>query len=137
MRYFSLFLFSSLFLSCKEKKDFYIVHSTSITQSVYASGIIKSEGQYQVFPKSSGVIAQVLIAEGEIVNSGSILMKIENEIVEFNQALSTVNAQFNDKKNNNDKLEELYQNIKIAEKKLKTDLNSKKNILLFYCKLLS
>ncbi len=121
MRYFSLFLFSSLFLSCKEKKDFYIVHSTSITQSVYASGIIKSEGQYQVFPKSSGVIAQVLIAEGEIVNSGSILMKIENEIVEFNQALSTVNAQFNDKKNNNDKLEELYQNIKIAEKKLKTD----------------
>jgi HlyD family secretion protein len=121
MRYFSLFLFSSLFLSCKEKKDSYIVHPTSITQSVYASGIIKSEGQYQVFPKSSGVIAQVLIAEGEIVNSGSILMKIENEIVEFNQALSTVNAQFNDKKNNNDKLEELYQNIKIAEKKLKTD----------------
>jgi multidrug efflux pump subunit AcrA (membrane-fusion protein) len=88
---------------------------------VYASGIIKSEGQYQVFPKSSGVIAQVLIAEGEKVKFGSILMKIENEIVEFNQALSTVNAQFNDKTNNNDKLEELYQNIKIAEKKLKTD----------------
>lgn len=121
MRYFGIFLVLSLIYSCKEKKDSYIVNSKSITQSVYASGIIKSAGQYQVFPKSSGVIAQVLIAEGEKVKSGSILMKIENEIVEFNQALSSVNAQFNDKTNNNDKLEELYQNIKIAEKKLKTD----------------
>ena len=121
MRYFSLFLFLSLLFSCKEKKDSYIVHSRSITQSVYASGIIKSEGQYQVFPKSSGVIAKVLIAEGESVNSGSILMKIENELVEFNQSLSEVNAKFNDKTNNKDKLDELYQNVQIAEKKLKTD----------------
>lgn len=121
MRLYFLFLLIILFHSCHDKKETYALELNSITQSVYASGIIKSENQYQVFPKSSGIISNIFISEGSSVNQGMILMKLENDVLGYNQELSEVNAQYNSKANNRDKLDELYQSLIIAEKRLKSD----------------
>lgn len=121
MKLYSLFILVILLHSCKEKKETYTLEYNSITQSVYASGTIKSENQYQVFPKSSGIISDIFISEGSAVNQGAILMKLENDVVGYNQELSAVNAQYNSKANNRDKLDELHQSLIMAEKKLKSD----------------
>ena len=44
-----------------------------ITESVYASGIIKSKNQYQVYAAVSGLIQQILVSEGDVVKKGDML----------------------------------------------------------------
>lgn len=92
-----------------------------ITESVYASGVIKSEHQYQVFPKASGILQQLFVDEGDLVNDGQLLFSIYNE----NSALSRQNAallaEYNDFDNNSDRLKELKLNSDIAKTKFKTD----------------
>lgn len=121
MRCLSFVYLILLLHSCKEKEETFKVQFKSITQSVYASGAVKSEGQYQVFPKSSGTIANIQVNEGSTVNNGTVLMTIDNKVLDYNQELSSVNAKFNTAVNNRDKLEELYQSVQMADKKLKTD----------------
>jgi multidrug efflux pump subunit AcrA (membrane-fusion protein) len=121
MRFYFLLLVVISIYSCKEKKETFTLEYKSITQSVYASGSIKSESQYQVFPKSSGIISDIYVSEGSIVNQGAVLLKLENDVLGYNQELSEVNAKYNSKANNRDKLDELYQSLILAEKKLKSD----------------
>ncbi|MBL7788883.1 MAG: efflux RND transporter periplasmic adaptor subunit [Chitinophagales bacterium] len=121
MRSYTIFLLAFLISSCKDKKEIFTPRLQSITQSVYASGTIKSENQYQVFPKSTGIISDLYVSEGSLVNQGTILMKIENEVLAYNQELSEVNAKYNSQVNNRDKLDELYQSLILSEKKLKSD----------------
>ena len=121
MRIYLSLLLVILLQSCKRKEETYILEFNSITQSVYASGYIKSENQYQVFPQSSGIISDIFISEGSSVNKGTILMKLENDVLGYNQELSEVNAAYNSKVNNRDKLDELNQSLILAHKKLKSD----------------
>lgn len=116
-----IIILSTYFTSCKSKKESYTIQYKAITQSVYASGIIKSKDQYLVFPTISGNISNIYVEENSPVNKGTVLMTIENDVLELNQELSTANAKFNSKSNNRDKLEELYQNLSTAEKKYKLD----------------
>jgi HlyD family secretion protein len=62
------FLFLALFIvSCKSKVETFKPERSSITESVYASGVIKSKNQYQVFPSVNGIIDTVLVSEGDSV----------------------------------------------------------------------
>ena len=64
-------------LSCSKKQATTQAIVSSITESVYASGIIKSQDQYQVFSNVNGVIEQVLVAEGDSVAIGTPLFSIQ------------------------------------------------------------
>ncbi len=49
-----------------------------ITESIYASGIVKAAGQYQVYPTATGTVTALLVQEGDTVKAGSPLLRIDD-----------------------------------------------------------
>ncbi|WP_290712663.1 biotin/lipoyl-binding protein, partial [Flavihumibacter sp. CACIAM 22H1] len=88
---FPAFLFYSLlfFYSCTQKKKTLQPTEQGITESVYASGTIKTRDQYQLYATVNGIIEDVLVKEGDLVKKGSPIYKINNKLVRLN----TENAQ--------------------------------------------
>jgi RND family efflux transporter MFP subunit len=71
-----LFLFSS----CDEKKSTLHPERSAITESVYASGAIKAQDQYTVFPVVSGILSDFLASDGDSVRIGDTLCIIRGEV---------------------------------------------------------
>jgi HlyD family secretion protein len=49
-----------------------------ITESVYASGVVKAAGQYQVYPTATGQVVELLVKEGDTVKAGTPLLRIDD-----------------------------------------------------------
>ncbi len=113
--------FSLLFLSCKEKQEQIQVEIMNISVSVYASGIVKSKNQYQVFSKVSGIIDELYVKEGDFVQKGQPLMKIFNQTSRLNTENAALLAENSALQANADKLKDLSIAIELAHKKLQND----------------
>lgn len=93
-----------------------------ITESVYASGYVKSKNQYQVFSKVSGTIEKIWQREGDLVKAGQPLFTLSNEVSKLtadNALLAANNASMSE---NQDRLKELSLSIEVARKKMESDL---------------
>ena len=132
MKYYIYILFFSLLIGCTEKKESINPKTRKITESVYASGNVESEDQYQVFSAVNGIISKILIEEGSTITKGTPLIQISNnqsEIQVESAKLSSENASF---KNNKNKLDELRLNLKTAKLKHRNDsLLYQRKIILF------
>ena len=113
--------FPLLFLSCKEKQEQTQVEVMNISESVYASGIVKSKNQYQVFSKVSGIIDELYVKEGDFVQKGQPLMKIFNQTSRLNTENAALLAENSALQANADKLKDLSIAIELAHKKLQND----------------
>ncbi len=51
----------AIFFGCKKKEESTKPIQEKITESVYASGIIKSKNQYQVFSAVNGIVKDILL----------------------------------------------------------------------------
>lgn len=49
-----------------------------ITESVYASGVVKAGGQYMVYPTVNGTVTALLVKEGDTVKAGQPLLRIDD-----------------------------------------------------------
>jgi multidrug efflux pump subunit AcrA (membrane-fusion protein) len=49
-----------------------------ITECVYASGVVKAVGQYQVYPVVTGQVTALLVQEGDTVKAGTPLLHIDD-----------------------------------------------------------
>ena len=49
-----------------------------ITESVYASGVVKARGQYMVYPTVSGTVSELLVHEGDTIKAGAPLLSIDD-----------------------------------------------------------
>ncbi|MBK6858990.1 MAG: efflux RND transporter periplasmic adaptor subunit [Saprospiraceae bacterium] len=117
-----ILLISSLFyIGCGNNTETTTPKTADVVESVYASGIVKSENQYEVFTNSNGVVEIIFVKEGEPVKKGTPIFQIEN----INSKLSTENARLfslaNDYKLNKEKLSEAKISIELAQKKLAND----------------
>lgn len=110
-----------LVFSCKEKKETTRPVYQRITQSVYASGVVKSKNQYQVFAPSSGIIGKMLVTEGDLVREGQVIALIDNRAAQLSRENSQLAANYNSFQNNEDKLQELADNIEVSKKKNELD----------------
>ncbi|MGV3630126.1 MAG: efflux RND transporter periplasmic adaptor subunit [Bacteroidota bacterium] len=113
--------FVLLVCSCSGKAETATPEQGDITESVYASGIIKSEGQYQVYPRSNGTLQTLFVREGDIVKNGQALFSIYNETSKLSRENAQLTAEFNSYENNSDKLKELKMNIDLARNKMLND----------------
>jgi len=121
----ALFLFSVFisvtFMSCSNNREQTTPEIKNITESVYASGFIKSKNQYKVFGKTNNIVKKILVTEGETVKKGDPIFQLENS----NLKLSTENARLAsasaDYKNNVNKLLDAKRAIDLAKKKLAND----------------
>lgn len=107
--------------ACKDKVEKTSPTIENITESVYASGVLKSEHQYQVFSKSSGILHQILVEEGDLVKVNQLLFSIYNETSALSRQNAQLLANFNSFSNNSDKLNDLKASIELAKIKMQND----------------
>lgn len=88
MNYLYLLLLTILCFACNDKTEWVHPQRQDITQSVFASGNVKSRGQYSVYSKMTATVDQVLVKDGEKVQKGQLLFKLSAEV----PTLSTDNA---------------------------------------------
>ena len=108
-------LFILVLGACGKKQEVFHASIKPITASVYASGVVKGKNQYQVFPKSLGTIEAIYVSEGDLVKAGQPILKISNAIAALSKKNADATARFNDLKVNQDKLQELVENINLLK----------------------
>lgn len=119
-KYFSLAFLLFLF-SCKDKQESISPTIEKITESVYASGYVKSKEQYQVFSKANGILQKIFVKEGDIIKNGQSLFVLSNEVSRLNADNAQLVASNADIRSNTDKLRELSLTIDISKKKMDND----------------
>jgi multidrug efflux pump subunit AcrA (membrane-fusion protein) len=118
------FLLAFLFLvamSCKKKTEVTSPSVVNISESVYASGTVKSKNQYQVYSTVNGLIQEILVTEGDLVKKGAPLFKILNEPSKLNMSNAKLASDYADIRSNADKLKAAKVNSDLAYSKLKND----------------
>lgn len=107
--------------SCSEPNDAIHPERRNITQSVYASGVVVSKDEYQVFATTSGSLERVLVSEGDSVSAGQIIAIVSNQVATLNRENATIASDYASIKNNEEKLEELRAAIQFAALKRADD----------------
>ncbi|MEP7269466.1 MAG: efflux RND transporter periplasmic adaptor subunit [Saprospiraceae bacterium] len=113
----SLFLFSA----CQSNQEFISPVRQTITESVYASGVIVSKNQYQVFATVSGIVNQVFADEGASVEIGTPILTISNEAQQLTADNAKLSAEFNALDFNRGKIEEARLFVDLMKSQLDND----------------
>ncbi|HLP95203.1 MAG TPA: HlyD family efflux transporter periplasmic adaptor subunit [Saprospiraceae bacterium] len=92
-----------------------------ITESVYASGVIKSKNQYQVFATVNGLVQQILVKEGDLVKKGAPLMVIQSETSRLSAENAQIAAEYARNNTRGERLAELENAIELARTRLRND----------------
>jgi len=116
---------------CKGTPDKIKPFFSAISESVYASGSVKSKQQYEAFATVNGVIQDIYLTEGDTLNIGTPILSVANEVPQLNKENAVLAARYADAASNQDKLADARQNIDLQENKMKNDLlllNRQKNL---------
>lgn len=116
-----LLLFMFIFSACGEKQEKIKPVEETITESVYASGIVKSKNQYKVFSLANGLIDSILVNEGDVVKKGDGIIRLINTTAKLNTENAQLSADYAAITTNAEKLEELEISIEIAKTKSNND----------------
>ncbi|MCH6233441.1 efflux RND transporter periplasmic adaptor subunit [Cognataquiflexum rubidum] len=118
MKYFNAIFLGLIFVfnfSCDSSQESVFPRRESISESVYASGLIKAQNQYQAFANANGIVQEIFVSEGDSVKIGSPILAIYNETARLNRENAELTRAFADRKANQTRLRELENNIKNAE----------------------
>lgn len=115
------FIFLLSLLSCKRENETIKPKLSEVSQSVYASGIIKSQNQYQAYATVSGIIEEIYVIEGDSVKKGQAILRISSDIQQLNLENARLNADFNNLSANQGKLNDAAASIDFLRNKLKND----------------
>jgi len=128
------FISIALLLSCSNKDN----NSTQptqgdITESVYASGIVKSENQYTVYSTVSGVLQKINVTVGQSIVQGQSLFQLESDKATLNTENARLTYQLSNENSSyiQDKIAEMETKVQAAKDKLALDqsvYNRNKNI---------
>lgn len=110
-----------LFIACQQKKETIKPITSGITESVYASGIIKSKDQYQTYSTASGVIKEVYVKEGDSVAPGSPILLVTSESQRLSKSNAELSAVLSGFESNQGKLNEAKLQEDLAFNKMKND----------------
>ncbi len=121
VRVFIILLVLPLIFSCKKKQEQLHPVEEKITESVYASGIVKSKDQYQVFSSANGLISKILVTEGDLVKKGDALIRLTNTTAQLNTENARLSVDYAAVAANKEKLNELQYSISLAKSKMNND----------------
>jgi HlyD family secretion protein len=92
-----------------------------ITESVYASGIVKSRDQYEAHSTVNGLVQEIFVREGEDIQAGQPLMRIGNEPSRLNKENAKLAAAYADFAANQSKLRQAETSIGLLLATMKND----------------
>ena len=106
-----------ILFSCKKSAE--SIHPTveSITESIYASGVVKSRDQYSAYAAASGIVTAIEVREGDTIQAGESILAIQNKTQQFsrdNAALAYQSARLDA---NQSTLEAARQGVEVAKSK--------------------
>ncbi len=116
-----IFLFLISILSCKKAPEQIQPSIERISESVYASGIIKSKNQYQVYSSVGGLVQILLVKEGDVVKKGDRLFIVENEASKLTAENAKIAANFAEQNTQGARLRELKTAIETAKSAMQND----------------
>lgn len=110
-----------IFTSCSKKEQSTHPVEEKITESVYATGIIKSKNQYQVYSTSNALIKAIYVDEGDIVKKGDVICSLSNEKALLNAESARIAGEYASIKSNKDILTQIKLDIETAKAKMEND----------------
>ncbi len=116
-----IYVFFILLMACGSKTQKIKPDVESISESVYASGLLKSKNQYSAFAQANGIIREVFVTEGDSVSIGTPLLAIANQSQKLNKENAELAAGYADFVANEGKLNEARSLIEVNASKLKLD----------------
>lgn len=117
-----IFIFLLILCSaCQSKQDTISPVRQSITESVYASGVIVSENQYQAFATVSGIVDEVFADEGVDVQIGSPILSIVNDAQRLISDNAKLSADLNALNVNRGKFEEAKSFVDLKKSQMEND----------------
>ncbi len=121
MKKYYLIGFVLLFIACGKKEETILPTEGPITESIYASGILKSQDQYQAYVTVNGIIDHILVKEGDVVRVGQPILQLSSETQKMSTENAQIAANFADKAANQGKLNEAHTIIETSFQKFKLD----------------
>ena len=121
MNRYSLAIIFLLLFSCGRKIETIRPTESSITESVYASGTIKTKDQYQIFAASAGILNKVYVKEGDKVKKGDVLAGITSDLAAFNEQVAALRNAYDNQDANRGKLNDAISLAEMAAKKMRQD----------------
>ena len=116
---FMVLLFA--FGACKNEEETIRVIKKPITSVVYASGVVKSFNQYEVFATVSGIVSNVWVREGDTVKKGDALYTLVSDAQEYLRDNAQLAAAYASMQANSGKLQEASQSRDVAMNKMLLD----------------
>jgi HlyD family secretion protein len=113
-----------ILISCSKKGSTEIQPTKGgITESVYASGVIKAENQYTVYATVNGILQNINVTVGQAVTKGQTLFQIESEKAELNTENARISYQLSQESGHyiQDKISEMEMKVQAAKDKLTLD----------------
>ncbi|MDH4471399.1 MAG: efflux RND transporter periplasmic adaptor subunit [Fluviicola sp.] len=110
-----------LLVGCSGEQEIVKPSVETITESIYASGVIKSEDQYQVFATVNGIVEKVFVEEGDTVVMGQPLFSLANAIQQLNNENALLTASFYDLNANQEKINDAQQLVGLTRDKMRND----------------
>jgi multidrug efflux pump subunit AcrA (membrane-fusion protein) len=93
----------------------------NITSSVYASGTVKSLNQYEAFSKVNGIIASILVKEGDPIKKGQAILKLANQAQTLGFENAKLLANYSSSESNQEKLHQAQNELEVAKLKMEND----------------
>jgi len=110
-----------LMVSCTRNVETIQPEVKNITESVYASGFIKSKNQYEVYAKTTGIIEEIYVSEGMIIKKGDPIFKLNQKDLKIVTDNARVASSMADYTTNSDKLQDAKTAIAYAIKRRLND----------------
>jgi HlyD family secretion protein len=116
-----ILLFLGIFSCGKSEENVLFPEKKSLTESVYASGLVKAKDQYEAFTLASGPIEEIYVQEGDTVKAGTPILKIFSEREKLGKENAQLSQNYADLKSNQGRIRDLELSIALAKSKMKND----------------
>jgi multidrug efflux pump subunit AcrA (membrane-fusion protein) len=118
---FRITILVTILQSCHTRQAIIHPQIENIAESVYASGIVKSIDQYEVFAPVNGLIQKIFVAKGDTVRKGDVIAQVVSETARLNTDNSKLAADNASIAANTDKINALQASIVFLKAKAQND----------------
>lgn len=116
-----IILFLGLFSCGKTEEEVTYPEKKSLTESVYASGLVKAKDQYEAFTSASGPIQEIYLEEGDSVKVGTPILQVFSEREKLGRENAQLSQAFADQRENQSRIRDLELSIDLAKSKKQND----------------
>lgn len=111
----------SLLSGCREGEEVVRPVRSGITESVYASGTIRSLDQYEVYAAVSGTIQAIPVREGDTVVAGQVLVLLESERADLEFQNAALASRMAERERSAEQINAATRQVVVARNRMRQD----------------